>query len=292
MRVTLAAALALMLISGSMAQGTSPMDLRKLPISKPAMISSFGPEKVQFGELRVPAGKGPFPVAIIYHGGCLLRQVDDTRGTAAMATALTARGIATWNVDYRALGDAGAGYPGSYHDWGDAADHLRVLAKSHPLDLNRVIAVGHSAGAPAAIFAASRAKLPKSSSIRRADPLPIRAVVAVDGPPDPANLVGLDEQVCGRPVVKEFLGGTSAEQPARYKEVSPVQHLPLGVPVHLISSSFVLPPPLAESYQAAAVAKGDKVEITQIQGGHFNVIAPGQPQWAKVEAIILAAVPK
>lgn len=271
------------------ANATEPGDLRRLPISKPTLVSSFGPAKVQFGELRVPAGKGPFPVAIIYHGGCLVRAVDDTRGTAAMATALMAKGVATWNVDYRALGDAAAGYPGSYLDWGAAADHLRVLARAHPLDLSRVVAIGHSAGAPAALFAAARAKMPAGSTIRGADPLPVRAVVAIDGPPDPADLAGLDEQVCGRPVVKEFLGGAATDRPERYREVSPASYLPLGVPVQLISSSFVLPPPVAARYSAAASAKGDKVDVTMIEGDHFNVIAPGQPQWAKVEALILKA---
>jgi acetyl esterase/lipase len=281
--------LAVALALAGPAQATEPTDLRKLPFSTPTLVSSYGPSAVQFGELRVPAGKGPFPVAIIYHGGCLLRAVDDTRGTAAIATALAAKGIATWNVDYRALGDEGAGFPGTYLDWGAAADHLRVLARSHPLDLNRVVALGHSAGAPAAAFVGVRPKLPKDAEIRGADPLPIKAVFAIDGPPDPASLAGLDEKVCGGPIVKRFLGGTASDQADRYRLISPATHLPTGVPITMISSSFVLPLDLANAYGAKVVAAGDQATVVQVKGDHFNVIAPGQPQWAEVEALVLKA---
>ena len=30
---------------------------------------SYGPETVQFGELHLPAGSGPFPTVILIHGG-------------------------------------------------------------------------------------------------------------------------------------------------------------------------------------------------------------------------------
>lgn len=282
--------LALLALAPTQAQAFDPADLRKLPVSKPVVDERFGPEAVQRGELRVPQGRGPHPVAIIYHGGCLMRQVDDTRGTAAMATALTAKGVATWNVDYRALGDPGVGYPGTYQDWGAAADHLRTLARKHRLDLKRVVAVGHSAGAPAAVFVAARPRLAKGSPIRGTNPLPIRAAVAIDGPPDPANLAGLDEKVCGAPIVKQFLGGTATELPERYREISPATYLPTGVPLTMISSSFVLPMPLAEAYRARGTAAGDRVEVVPVKGDHFNVIAPGQPQWLETEAAILRAL--
>src|SRR6476646_486275 len=55
-------------------------------------------------------------------------------------------GIATWNIEYLQVGDPGGGWPGTFLDWGLAADHLRVLAKSGPLDLTHVVAVGHRQG--------------------------------------------------------------------------------------------------------------------------------------------------
>src|SRR4051812_10346937 len=61
----------------------------------------------------------------------------------ALADALKADGIATWNVEYRRLGEAAGGWPGTYEDGGRAADHVRALAGPYALDLGRVV-VGHS----------------------------------------------------------------------------------------------------------------------------------------------------
>ncbi len=58
--------------------------------------------------------------------------VDNMRPVAA---ALTEAGIATWNVEYRRLGNAGGGWPGTFQDVAHAADFLRTLAKGNDLDL-------------------------------------------------------------------------------------------------------------------------------------------------------------
>jgi acetyl esterase/lipase len=63
-----------------------------------------------------------------------------------MGDALKAKGIATWNIEYRRLGQAGSGWPGTYLDVGRGVDYLRTIAEQNHLDLTRVIVVGHSAG--------------------------------------------------------------------------------------------------------------------------------------------------
>jgi acetyl esterase/lipase len=243
---------------------------------------------MQFGELRVPPGRGPFPVAIVIHGGCWLREFASVKGTAAIASALTERGIATWNIEYRALGDQGAGWPGTWQDWGAAADHLRTLARRHRLDLDRVVAVGHSAGAPAAVFLAARQRLAGSVPIRGRNPLRISSVVAIDAPADVTNLIGPDREICGQPVITRLMGGTPEQHPGRYRAVSPIAQLPLGVPVWMVRASPVLQEAWAESYRSAAVAKGDRVEVVVPVGGdHFNVIHTGRPQWREVQRLIV-----
>lgn len=278
--------LAGVLLGAAAPQEMTPEDIDKLPRSKPDLIEKYGAEPMQFGELRLPKGKGPFPVAIVIHGGCFLRAFEGVDGTAPIATALTARGIATWNVEYRALGDAGGGWPGSYRDWAAGADHLRALAKAHPLDLGRVVVIGHSAGAPAAAFVAARPKL--SGDLRGADPIKVRAAVIVDGPPDLSGLGGgRDKAICGRPVVEELMGGAQAAQPERYAMVSPAAHLPLGVPTYLVSASPVLAPDIVAKWRAEAEGKGDHVTVIEPRGGdHFNIIAPGRPEWDEVAVLI------
>src|ERR1700760_2809972 len=74
-------------------------DVAKLPSAAPAAKIAYGAAPQQYAELRLPSGKGPFPVVAILHGGCWI----DYAGAdymAHFATALTKAGFATWNVEY------------------------------------------------------------------------------------------------------------------------------------------------------------------------------------------------
>lgn len=72
-----------------------PRDIDRLSASPPTQTARYGSESQQFGELRLPDGKGPFAVAIVIHGGCWTNGYATARNTAALASALAARGIAT-----------------------------------------------------------------------------------------------------------------------------------------------------------------------------------------------------
>jgi acetyl esterase/lipase len=268
------------------AREMTPVDIHALPFTPPTLLEAYGKDPLEKGELRVPAGKGPFPVAVVIHGGCWTKGFDTTKGTAPIASALTAKGIATWNIEYRQIGDPGGGWPGSFQDWGAATDHLRALAKRYPLDLKRVIVVGHSAGAHAALWVAARGSLPKDSPLYTANPLKIMSAVAIDGPGDLAPFVGFDEQICHAPVITNLIGGKPADQPQRYHDGSPLRLLPIGSRQYLVSSA-VLSPEAAESYAATATKAGDKASVLKIDGDHFNIVAPGEPQWAQIEDLIV-----
>lgn len=280
------------LFSTSFAQNMRPDDVNRLPESKPNLIESYGADPLQYGELRLPAGKGPFPVAVVIHGGCWTKGYATLRNTSPLATDLTAHGVATWNIEYRQVGDKGGGWPGSFTDWDSAIDHLRVLARKQPLDLKRVILVGHSAGAFAAVWASARDKLPTSSEVRGDQPLKVRAAVAVDGPVDLSPFIAVDKDVCGRPVIVPFMGATPAEQPQRYAQVDSSARLPLGTQQYLVAST-VLDPDTARAYRTKAAAAGDKVELLEVKdGGHFDIIAPGTSSEAQVRDFILKAIPR
>src|SRR5439155_8576098 len=135
-------------------------------------------DSLQFGELRLPKGRGPFPVAIVIHGGCW-RSDYDLKHVGPLAGALTERGIATWTIEYRRIGDPGGGWPGTFEDVAQAADHLRALARRYPLDLHHVVAIGHSAGGHLALWLAARPGLPPDAALASADPLPISGVVGL-----------------------------------------------------------------------------------------------------------------
>jgi acetyl esterase/lipase len=267
--------------------GIGPREVEALPATPPSLVSRYGEGAMQFGELRLPAGKGPFPVAIVVHGGCWTKGLATLRSTAPIASALAEKGIATWNIEYRQVGDAGGGWPGTFLDWGSAADHLRELARSSPLDLGRVATIGHSAGGHAALWLASRSRLPAESEIRGAEPLAVHAAVSLDGPGDLVAFVGEDAEFCGRPVVEPLVGGNPADRPERYREASPRALLPLGLPQFLIATRL-LSREDADAYRLAAQALGDRVEIlSPIGAGHYGIIAPGTKGWREVEAWLL-----
>ena len=290
--------LALLAATPALAQRMRPADVDKLPSSAPALTEGYGKEPTQVGDLRLPAGPGPHPVVIVIHGGCWWKGFATRQNTAALASRLTEKGFATWNIEYRQAGekdkdgkysgDAGAGWPGTFNDWAAATDHLRDLAKRYPIDLARLAVTGHSAGAHAALWVASRHKLPKDSDIASPDPLKIGAVVAIDGPADPSSEIETFEKGCGVPAGKAMFGGTPAEQPKRWAEGSPQAQLPLDVKSGLVSASLFLSPTAAAKWVTEA-RKGKGKSSALILGGtgHFEVIAPGSPVWSQVEAFLL-----
>lgn len=245
--------------------------------AKPTATVSYGPAALQVADLRLPVGKGPFPVAIIMHGGCWQASVDNRSGIAGFAEALTRRGFATWNIDYRRVGDAGGGWPGTFEDIAAAEDKLADVATKYRLDLTRVIIVGHSAGAHLALWAASRAKLPAPWNTPRVRPV---AVAAIDGPGALAPFVGVDAEVCGKPVIVPLMGGTPQERPTEYRIASPMDNLPLGPRQLLIKGELG---PFMDPYIAAVRASSDPLDVlAPPKANHFDIVTPNTPNGAAV----------
>jgi acetyl esterase/lipase len=271
----------------------SPFDLQALPSRPPDHRVVYGDDSSQFGELRIPAGSGPHPVAILIHGGCFKAAYASTRDLAPMADALKELGIATWSIEYRRLGQPGGGWPGTYLDVGRAVDHLRTLAGPNALDLRRVVIVGHSAGGHLAMWAAARARVPRNSSLFVADPLPVRGVVNLAGPLDlTANIPGY-EGLCRDTVITTLLGGTPAIVPERYAQASPIKPPPLGIPQVLVMGEHedFVPRSLAEAYVRAAAQAGDSLRLVIIPGaGHFEIASPRSSPWPQVESAIRALI--
>ncbi len=248
-----------------------------MPLPAPAKRITYGSGPQQFGELRLPKGAGPFPVVVLVHGGCWMAAFDYVYITR-LAAWLADRGVATWTIEYRRVGDEGGGWPGTFLDVANATDDLRQLAKSAPLDLQRVYAAGHSAGGQLALWLAARARLPKESEIYRPNPLPIRGVLGLaavtdlydyrKGPPDSCH--GSVDQV---------LGGAPEKFPRRYAEASPRQLLPLGVPQIFIDGADdpIVDPASVRTYVEAAKKAGDRAVMLTLPGaGHFeaSVVRP------------------
>lgn len=252
---------------------------------------AYGEAASQFGELRVPAGRGPHPVVVLIHGGCWKEPYAVLRELGPLGDALKAEGVATWNIEYRRLYEPGSGWPGTYLDVGRGLDHLRVIANEYRLDLNRVVVVGHSAGGHLAMWAAARARLPEESRLYVADPLPVRGVINLAGTMDMTDNMENMQAGCRDTVVTGMLGGTPQEAPERYAQVSVLSLVPLGVPQLLIwdeHEEFV-PLPLAQKYLNAATRAGDAARIIIVPGvGHFDLASPFTDAWPVLRSSIRA----
>jgi len=249
---------------------------------------SYGKDPLQFGELRLPDGDGPHPVVIVIHGGCWLAEYD-LGHISALADGLTKGGVATWSVEYRRVGDDGGGWPGTFQDVADAAGYLIEIALEYDLDLDRVAAVGHSAGGHLALWLAGRKWLDADDPLRGEVTLPLNGVVALAGIPDLAAYAA--PEGCGA-AVADLLGGDPSEVPDRILRGSPIAMVPFGIRQTLVIGELdpIVPESQAKGFAAAARQMGDSVEITGIPGaGHFELIDPSHPGFEIIRDAVLRA---
>src|SRR5882757_8094412 len=97
---------------------------------------AYGPSPDQVGDLYLPrhAGHrtaGPVRVVCLLHGG-FWRMPYGRDHIAPIALDLAERGFAVWNLEYRRVGTAGGGWPGTLQDVGAGIDHLTTRADIWP----------------------------------------------------------------------------------------------------------------------------------------------------------------
>lgn len=257
---------------------TSVLDRPAPPAS--ARIA-YGDDPLQFADLRRPgSNEGPFPGVIAIHGG-FWRNRYSLEHLGHLCAALTEQGIATWNVEYRRVGDPGGGYPGTFHDIAAAATYLVDHAGELGIDPQRIVVLGHSAGGHLASWLASLANVPEDSSIH-SDPIPLRGAVPLAGVLDleRCHELGLSDDAVGA-----FLGGPPQEAPDRYAAASPIKLVPSPVPHLLVHGTFdeIVPIGMSERYQVAATRAGGLATVLTLpRADHFDVIDPTSPTWPAI----------
>src|SRR5579864_48582 len=148
-------------------------EILDLPAPPADVRLPYGTDQFQFGDLRLPQSAGPHPVAIVVHGGFWRAQYG-LEYAGHLCAALAHAGIATWNLEYRRIGNPGGAWPNTFLDVAQGADYLRVLAEKYPLDLKRVITAGHSAGGHLAVWLAARHRIPAGDPLAPSDLIAIR----------------------------------------------------------------------------------------------------------------------
>ena len=210
-----------------------------------------------------------------------------------MADALKGDGIATWNIEYRRLGETGSGWPGTYLDVGRAVDHVREIAADYHLDLGRVAVVGHSTGGHLAMWAAARHRLTRVSDLYVPDPLKLGGVMDLAGTVDMTASISVYQAACDDPVVTSMLGGGPTEVPEHYAQASAIKLVPLGIPQVLVlgSRDDFWPLPLVDAYVDAATRAGDDVRRILIpRAGHYEIASPRSFTWPQIRSAIALLV--
>jgi acetyl esterase/lipase len=253
--------------------------------SKPDAVLRYADHPRGFAELRLPQGKGPFPLAVIYHGGCWKTGIASQAYMAPLATRWQQLGIATLNVDYREVGDGG-GWPGSFADWAASAKLIDEVAARYPVDRDAVTLVGHSAGALPAQWLASAQGADGPVGARKA--LKARGAIVLDGPGDVGAERPAFDALCQFSAVDPFMGGEPQRFPERYKAISPAIAAPQLSALLFVQAK--LPAPSAAT-QASLATGAARVAVRENPGAsHFAIITPGNPVYAANEPAMLAVL--
>jgi len=228
---------------------------------------AYGSDPEQVADLLVPPTEGPHPVAVLLHGGFWRARID--RSTmAALAVDLVDRGWATWNVEYRRVGNGG-GVPETLDDVRAAIAALADLAE--PLDAGRIVIVGHSAGGQLGLCLS--------------DEPAVAAVVSLAGVCDLASAYA---EAIGESATGAFMGGGPDDRPDAYALADPLRRVPAGARVLLVHGDADQRVPVSQSRRyarAAAAAGDDRCELVEAPGiDHFALIDPRSATWASTAA--------
>jgi alpha-L-fucosidase 2 len=202
-------------------------------------------------DLFLPPGAGPFPAAILAHGGGWVAG-DRARNMEPLFAPLVDAGFACMTISYRLARDLtmlGAGID----DVAEAVRFARANAADLRIDPARIVLMGESAGGQLAAMAALRDP-----------PLAPKAVVAFYAPWD-----------------LEKIASQSLYLPAPYRQaltavrrLSPIHHVRAGMPPFLLihgDADMLVPFEQSKEMCRAIRAAGGACDLVVVKGGTHGV---------------------
>jgi acetyl esterase/lipase len=233
----------------------------------------YGADPNQFVDIRLPKNKEQSCSVMNIHGG-YWRAKYDLLHCGHLCAALTTKGCATWNIEYRRVGNPGGGWPGTFEDIGNAYRFIKQIAPRYSLDPSRIIVMGHSAGAQLALCLAAH------------EP-------SVHGALSLAGVVDLQRAFdlhLSNDAVVDFLGGKPTEVADHYQDADPMRlQIALCRQIVILGSADVdVPPDLSRDYVSKKRKEKENVELVEIaKADHFDLIDPRSTAWPRVAAKVL-----
>lgn len=255
---------------------------------------AYGSDPNQFFDLRLPKDelakndqtkneqrfKSGYPLVISIHGG-YWRAEYNLDHAGHLCAALTAKGLATANLEYRRVGNEGGAWPNTFADIRSAYNFLLQHASEHNIDPQKFLIIGHSAGGQLALCLAGH-----EPGVTR--------VVSLAGVVDLQRAYQLH---LSNDAVVEFLRGTPGQVPDHYREADPMQLAIARARQWLVhgSADDIVPPGFSRDYVTAKQNRAGKekedVHLLDIaDADHFDLIDPRTRAWKQVEQAVLGLV--
>jgi acetyl esterase/lipase len=172
--------------------------------------------------LYQPPTPGKYPAVIQIYGGAWRFGTPDSN--EEFSRYLAARGYVVVAIDYRHA--PSYRFPDQLTDIHTALDYMRQQAVNWEIDLDRIAAIGRSAGGHLATLTAYQPNA-----------LPFKAVVSYYGPVDLTRGYTnppTPDPIDSRRVLRDFLGGTPADLPKVYRQASPYELVDRPLPPTLL----------------------------------------------------------
>jgi len=209
-------------------------------------------------DVSIPNGAGPFPAAIIVHGGGWVRgdrQVD----VAPLFEPLEHADIAWFSIDYRLLRNL-MDLAAPLDDVQNAVRFVKEHASQYRIDPQRIALIGESAGGQLAAMAALNPR-PDGE---------VRGVVAFYAPTDLVDLAKdsslipqeLRDSLHGSPFEALLMGGL--------RQLSPIANVSPGAPPFLLvhgTKDTLVPFAQSEAMCGQLKASGSACQLYPIEGG-------------------------
>ncbi|HCG95513.1 MAG TPA: hypothetical protein DEX20_07820 [Halieaceae bacterium] len=220
-------------------------DVLQLPFAEIAQMQSYG-SSPQNTVVNIPGSDSSRGVITLIHGGCWSNAYDRNH-TLPMAEALSTMGYDVWVPEYRRVGDAGGGWPGSLEDIIAAVEFVTDKTGQE------AILVGHSAGGHLALRAAQTG-------------LAIAGVVGLAPITDLVSY-GAESGSC-QSMVAPFMGDDAYSPDESYRDAS-VNLNAINAPVAVVIGKE---DPIVGAVQVVIFGAA---QVTTVKGaGHFDVIHP------------------
>lgn len=227
-------------------------------------------------DAKIPDGKGPFPTAIIVHGGSW---TGGNKGVyiRPLKPVLEQAGYGWFSIDYR-LGEAGK-FPANVTDVQTAVAWVRAHAKQYHVDKKRIALIGESAGGHLVAMVGAE---DKSASH-------VAAVVDFYGPNDMRTM----PQQMPVPAlgVEKLIGATTWNEESKktIAEASPIVYVHKGMPPFLFIHGtkdtlvpFQMSPVMCEAMKKLEAS----CQVVPVEGGNHGMESwegkPGMEKWKPV----------